>query len=1253
MTAPVAEANVRAVLDFANLDREFSDRLNTATRSALQVVERNLSGITAAARDTTTGVNRAFDRIVVNLDMRGVERSLDRAESAAESSTQAIQSDLRATGDAADDAAEKAGGFGEVLGKLAGAAAGLAGVSGIVDGIFEALDRGKIAATVGAQLDLTKEEAAQAGQIAGNLYAQNYGESFEQISEAGAAVLSTLGNIPDDGVDVIQDLTARALTLSDVMGADVASSTQTVNNLIRQGLAKDAVEGFDLLAAASQRVPLAMREELIPLIDEYGTFFSSLGFNGQEAFGILVNASEQGAIAMDKVGDALKETGIRATDIGDKAAQDALTALGLNATDTANALLAGGEKSKLAFQQMVDGLLRITDPAEQAAQATALFGTPLEDLSKAEIPAFLQALSGGDDAMAEFQGTVDEMSAAVAAAPGASFDLFKRKAHETFVNGMESAISGVMSLAGWLSDNKQLFTDTAIAVGLLGTALIAMNLVAVTGAVVGWVAAMRAAVVGTKLWTAATVIFNAVANANPFVRIALLIGALVAAIVIAYRNSETFRNVVQAAWAAIQSAAQAAWAFLQPIFAAIAQWVTGTLVPALISFWNGAKAAFDGIAQVVMYAYENFIAPALRNLMTIIGAVSDVVMWLWRNVFEPFFSVVGSLISAWWSGIVQPTFGFLMAGVQAIGDIFTWLKDNVFGPVFGFIGDKVTSTWALLSPVFDFMMAAADKIGGAFSKMGEIIKSAWDGILGGIRTVVHFIGDLLTKIPEKLGPIEIPGAGAANDLGEKLKAFRNGGLFRGRGGPRSDSNLVQVSDGEYWVNAAATKKNLGLLEAINSGKIEAFKNGGMTGGGTVSTSDNINELQQSMWDAVRAQFPDAVLSSATRTSDVGSGYDFHMQGKAIDISGPNMGAIASWLSSNYPGSLELIYGNGFGGNIDDGKPFQFDAGTLAAHNDHVHWAMASAPTGSPTLSPDAQAAVAPPATEEDRVADAIIAEGRKQGVSDKGIRIALATALAESGLRNLESGPDTSVGSFQQQDWYGTKEQRMDPTYAASKFYEDLKKQDYENMAPEAAAQAVQRSAFSDGSNYKAQQDKADQVFASRGGSGGGGGSSSSTSSTTGGDGQRVFVTNWPGNGSMSASSSSSLSSAASTATSGVDTGGPMSSAGGPSTGLAAANTWAAEQDFGKQANDWAFDAFKEITGQFTEPFGLGGVSGKAIDDLKTAAEALAAARSQEQAPIVGTMIVNGNGAQDTADAVVNTLGERMNPVTSRYRNGG
>ena len=60
-----------------------------------------------------------------------------------------------------------------------------------------------------------------------------------------------------------------------------------------------------------------------------------------------------------------------------------------------------------------------------------------------------------------------------------------------------------------------------------------------------------------------------------------------------------------------------------------------------------------------------------------------------------------------------------------------------------------------------------------------------------------------------------------------IPKLAGGGAVRGPGGPRSDSVPIMASDGEYVVNAAATKKHRALLEAINSGAMRAMADGGL------------------------------------------------------------------------------------------------------------------------------------------------------------------------------------------------------------------------------------------------------------------------------------------------------------------------------------------------------------------------------------------------------------------------------------------
>jgi hypothetical protein len=94
-------------------------------------------------------------------------------------------------------------------------------------------------------------------------------------------------------------------------------------------------------------------------------------------------------------------------------------------------------------------------------------------------------------------------------------------------------------------------------------------------------------------------------------------------------------------------------------------------------------------------------------------------------------------------------------------------------------------------------------------------------------------------------------------------------------------------------------------------------------------------------------------------------------------------------------------------------------------------------------------------------ATTITAVGKRLGLPDHAITIALAAAMQESKLHNLGHGDRDSLGLFQQrpsQGW-GTASQVQDPVYAATAFFTHLARvNDWESLPVTTAAQEVQRS---------------------------------------------------------------------------------------------------------------------------------------------------------------------------------------------------
>ncbi|MGO4956241.1 hypothetical protein ACTQ49_03030 [Luteococcus sp. Sow4_B9] len=130
-------------------------------------------------------------------------------------------------------------------------------------------------------------------------------------------------------------------------------------------------------------------------------------------------------------------------------------------------------------------------------------------------------------------------------------------------------------------------------------------------------------------------------------------------------------------------------------------------------------------------------------------------------------------------------------------------------------------------------------------------------------------------------------------------------------------------------------------------------------------------------------------------------------------------------------------------------------------------------SGATSVIPPAQQCVVQVGTVRDSLsleqsenAAIIVAEAQRRGLPARASSIALATAMQESDLRNIDYGDRDSVGLFQQrpsQGW-GTVEQIMDPWYSAGKFYDHLVHvPNWQAGDINDVAQAVQRSGVPDG----------------------------------------------------------------------------------------------------------------------------------------------------------------------------------------------
>jgi hypothetical protein len=136
---------------------------------------------------------------------------------------------------------------------------------------------------------------------------------------------------------------------------------------------------------------------------------------------------------------------------------------------------------------------------------------------------------------------------------------------------IEKVLPVLTTFGNWASENTAVFLTVAGVIGGIAAAVLLVN-----GAMTAWTAI-------TTAFTAVQTAFNAVMAMNPIVLIVVGIGLLIAALVIAYKKFEGFRNVVDSVFSFIKTAVSGGFDF----FKGYIEFVLGIY-----------KGIFNGVAKI-------------------------------------------------------------------------------------------------------------------------------------------------------------------------------------------------------------------------------------------------------------------------------------------------------------------------------------------------------------------------------------------------------------------------------------------------------------------------------------------------------------------------------------------------------------------------------------------------------------------------------------------------------------------------------
>jgi phage-related minor tail protein len=707
-----------------------------------------------------------------------------------------VRPDMRAFGNETRKGVDEAGkGAAAGLGKAFVGALAAAGIGAAVGAAFgKALDGARLNDKLAASLGSTPAVAKKHGEIASRVYAGAWGESMEEVNTAIGSVASAFPKLGKKAGPELERLTQKALDFSGIFDVDVPRAMGVASTVVKSGLAKNGTEALDLLTRSAQKVPANLREGVLDAAEEYSGFFSTLGIKGPQAFGLLVKGAEKGQYGIDKVGDAIKEFTIRATD-GSDASNGAFKAIGLDAGKMTNSILAGGKKSNKAFGQIIDGLLRVKDPGKQAQTALALFGTPLEDLNVKEIPSFLQGLKDGSKGLDNWRGATKRAGDTLNDNASTRLTAFKRGLETNVVNFLGNTVIPKLETFGqWFQ------TKGAPAVRRFLPPLLAVGTwIRENAPVVGTFVAILAGFLIINKIVKAVAALNIVLAANPIGLVVLAIAALAAGLVYAYKKSETFRRIVDAAWAGIKHAVRSAWVgFIRPALAAFHRFVSNVVIP--------------------------------------------VIRFLWRNVIAPTFRAIGSLIRTWWNVIVKPAFAALRWYFsKVLFPVIRFLWNHVVKPVFRSVADRIRATWDIVRPILRaFGNFITDKVAPAFRRGVDAVGKAWGRIKAVASRPVNFVIDtvynnglrsMFNTVAGKLGmKTRLPYAEPVGGAGRTAPAIGGAGRRAAFGGAgRSAHAHPEAMGGPFsfvknavgnpfdWFKDKVTGGVDGLLDGVGSG----------------------------------------------------------------------------------------------------------------------------------------------------------------------------------------------------------------------------------------------------------------------------------------------------------------------------------------------------------------------------------------------------------------------------------------------------
>lgn len=280
---------------------------------------------------------------------------------------------------------------------------------------------------------------------------------------------------------------------------------------------------------------------------------------------------------------------------------------------------------------------------------------------------------------------------------------------------------------------------------IAGSDLLQYSIAALVGAFVTF--KIISTVIGmVKALQVAWALLNASFVASPLGMLALAIGALVAALVLAYIKSETFRNIVNSAFRAIRDVAVPVMQAVRDAVSRFFDWVgprASSVLNAVVGFfrthWNTIRSVtqtvwgiIQDVVRIATFGIRNVVLPVLSAIVGAVrthwGTISSVTSTVWNVIV----SVIRTAVS-----VIRTIVGTIIQIVGIVRNIFNQVVNAVRNPmetVKTVVRTAINAIPGILTGIVGAAAAAAGQIGSAI----------FNGIVGGLSGLASSLASKVT-----------------------------------------------------------------------------------------------------------------------------------------------------------------------------------------------------------------------------------------------------------------------------------------------------------------------------------------------------------------------------------------------------------------------------------------------------------------------------------------------------------------------------